>query len=74
MPKVWCRDGEHQFSFEPDESVCWSTHRLAQHRASDKFKSYDDDTKSGVQISARFRDGHRPDPLAGLGLHLPTDE
>jgi hypothetical protein len=68
MPKAWCRDGANQFAFDPEDSVCWPTYRLAQHRNSDKFKGYDDATQVAVQVSARFRDGREPDVVAGLDL------
>jgi hypothetical protein len=68
MLRVWCRDPEHQFSFEADEEVCWPTYRLAQERNKDTFKGYDDATRTAVQLSARFREGHEPDLTAGLDL------
>jgi hypothetical protein len=68
MLRVWCRDPDHQFSFEAHEEVCWPTYRLAQERNKDTFKGYDDATRTAVQLSARFRDGHEPDLTAGLEL------
>jgi hypothetical protein len=68
MLRIWCRDPEHQFSFDADESVCWPTWRLARQRNTDDFKGYDDATQSAVQLSARFRKGHEPDLMAGLDL------
>lgn len=68
MLKVWCRDPEHQFSFDADESVCWPTQRLALFRGGDRFKGYDDATRSGLQLAAKFREGHEPDLKAGLDL------
>lgn len=68
MLRIWCRDPEHQFAFEADESVCWPTYRLAQQRNKDTFKDYDDATRTAVQLSARFREGHEPDMTAGLDL------
>jgi hypothetical protein len=52
--------------------VCWPTYRLAQERNKDTFKGYDDATRTAVQLSARFREGHEPDLTAGLDL--PADE
>jgi hypothetical protein len=68
MLMVWCRDPEHQFAFEPAESVCWPTYRLAAHQASGDFKKYDDATRAAIHVAARFREGKEPDPVADLGL------
>lgn len=68
MLRIWCRDPENQFAFDADESVCWPTYRLAMQRNKDTFKGYDDATRAALQLSARFREGHEPDLLAGLNL------
>lgn len=67
-PKAWCRDPAHQFSFEPQEDTCWPAYRLAQYRNEDKWTAKHDDTKAATQLSVRFREGHKPDLEAGLGL------
>ena len=66
--KVWCRDPEHQFSFDAVESVCWPTYRMSLRRNAQDFDARDEATKRATQLSARFREGKRPDLLAGLEL------
>lgn len=68
MLRAWCRDPAHQFAFDAVEEVCWPTYRMSLRRTSGEFKGYDDATRDAVQLAARFRDGHTPDPLAGLDL------
>lgn len=70
FPKAWCRDPRHQFSFDADESVCWPSYRLAQHRAHTDFDKKDETTRAAVQLAARFRSdpAHQPNMLAGLDL------
>lgn len=68
MLKIWCRDPQHQFAFDADESVCWPTYRLALRQGSKEFEGRDAATKRATQLSARFREGHSPDLTAGLDL------
>jgi hypothetical protein len=69
--KVWCRDQENRFSFEPHQEFCWASYRLADHRKAE-IEKMSDSQRASVQVAARFREGHEPDIEAGLGL--PDDQ
>jgi hypothetical protein len=69
QPKAWCRDAaNHQFSFEAVASVCWATEALETYKKTSAYQGLKDTVRAATQVAPKWREGHDPDLVAGLGL------
>jgi hypothetical protein len=68
MLRIWCSDPANQFAFDAEERVCWPTYRRELRLSLLRSEGRDEATARATQVGALFREGHEPDPTAGLEL------